>query len=122
MRTYRCTIFISISLVIGLLACNSLHNIELLHGSWVVADWRRVGTNITISQRMDFDFNADKTYSIDYGSEKEVGSYYLAGEFLHTKEKGGIEKSVLIKSLSADSLVINMNRSGSLEEIILTKK
>lgn len=109
-------------LLLCALACNSVYDITLLHGSWQVASWREVANGYTIDQRMDFEFNADKSYLIDYGSEKELGSYYLAGEFLHTKEDGGIEKSVRIKSLSSDSLVLNMNRAGSLEEIILIRE
>jgi len=110
-----------LALLLFLLACNSAHDATLLHGKWKVVDWREVNSGKSISQKMFFDFKTDKSYIIDYGAQKEEGSYYISGEYLHTKENQGIEKSVLIKSLSKDSLVLNMNRAGSLEEIALVR-
>ena len=102
-------------------SCNSLHDETLLHGNWKVSEWKEVQSGKAISQKMDFQFDADNSYSVDYGSQKEAGSYYLSGEFLHTKETGSIEKSVRITKLTADSLVFQMNRAGSLEVITLRK-
>lgn len=102
-------------------ACNSLYDAVQLHGQWKVSSWKVVSSGQPINQKMDFNFNPNESYVIDYGSQKEEGSYYIAGEYLHTKENQGIEKSVLIQKLTKDSLVLNMNRAGSLEEIVLLR-
>lgn len=110
-----------LSVLLTFLACNSAFDASLLNGNWKVSTWQVVSSGKSISQKMDFVFNTDKSYLIDYGSEKETGTYYIAGQYLHTKENQGIEKSVLIQKLTRDSLVLNMNRAGSLEEIILLR-
>lgn len=107
--------------MLTLIACNSAFDASLLNGNWKVSTWQVVSSGKPISQKMDFVFSTDKSYIIDYGSEKETGTYYIAGQYLHTKENQGIEKSVLIQKLTKDSLVLNMNRAGSLEEIILLR-
>jgi len=117
--------FIKLLIICSLLllasACNSLYDATLLHGNWKVSSWKVVSSGQAINQKMDFNFNPDESYHIDYGSQKEEGRFYIAGEYLHTKEHQGIEKSVLIQKLTKDSLVLNMNRAGSLEEIVLVR-
>ena len=101
--------------------CNSLHDEALLHGQWKTQKWIVLSSGQKINNKMDFTFNADKTYVVDYGSQDEKGSYYIAGEYLHTKETGATEKSVKIKLLTTDSLIFEMNRAGSLEQVLLLK-
>jgi len=117
---YRPFLYFGIVLVL-LSSCSSSLDVSLLNGEWKVAAWKVVSSGKAISQKMDFNFNADKTYVIDYGSQKETGTFYLSGQHLHTKENGGIEKSVRIKHLTRDSMILDMNRAGSLEEIILVR-
>ena len=104
------------------LGCNSLHDEALLHGQWQTSKWIVVSSGKKIPNRMDFTFSTDKSYEVDYGSQKENGNYYIAGEYLHTKEDGATEKSVKIKLLTTDSLVFEMNRAGALENVTLVKK
>ncbi len=101
--------------------CNSLHDEALLHGQWKTQMWMVLSTGQEIKNKMDFTFSPDKTYVVDYGSQDEKGSYYIAGEYLYTKETGATEKSVKIKLLTADSLIFEMNRAGSLEQVLLLK-
>lgn len=117
---YRSTLYFGVFLLL-LSSCSSSIDATLLNGEWKVAAWKVVSTGKAINQKMDFQFNGDKTYLIDYGSKKETGTFFLSGSHLHTKENGGIEKSVLIKTLTKDSLILDMNRAGSLEEIILVR-
>lgn len=101
--------------------CNSLHDEALLHGQWKTQMWMVLSTGQEIPNKMDFTFNPDGKYVVDYGSQDENGTYYIAGEFLHTKETDAAEKSVKIKLLTTDSLIFEMNRAGSLEQVLLLK-
>jgi len=103
------------------IGCNSVHDEALLHGQWKTSKWIVVASGKNIQNQMDFTFTPDKTYEVDYGSQQENGTYYIAGEYLHTKENGAIDKSVKIKLLTADSLVFEMNRAGALEHVLLLK-
>ena len=69
---------------------------------------------------MDFSFDSDRRYSIDYGSQKESGKYWIAVDYLHTVEDGKAEKKVKIISLSADTMILEMNRAGQIERLLLT--
>lgn len=102
-------------------SCSSKWDEASLYGKWEVDDWVVNSSGKKISQQMDFAFQSDKTYELDYGTEKEIGTWYLAGEYLHTKENGSIDKSVKIKHLSMDALQFEMNRSGSLEFVTLKR-
>lgn len=108
-------------LLVFLFSCNSKWDETLLHGNWVVYDWTVAHSGQKVTQQMDFTFNNDKTYEIDYGSENELGEYYLAGEYLHTKEEGSIDKSVRIRYLNQDTFQFEMNRAGSLELVTLLR-
>lgn len=93
-----------------------------IQGNWKVASWTVKSSGKAINNKMDMDFNADKKYTIDYGSEKETGKYWIAGEFLHTAEENQSEKKVKIIKLSTDTLKIQMNRGGEIENVTLLKK
>ena len=41
--------------------------------------------------------------------------------YLHTVEDGKAEKKVEILKLTADTLIFQMNRAGTIEEVLLTK-
>jgi len=56
-----------------------------------------------INNRMDFNFKADKTYEIDYGTEKEKGKYWIASNYLETVEDGMSAKKVKIVKLTPDN-------------------
>lgn len=104
-----------------ILSCGSSLDGDLLLGSWKVSDWEIRETGQKISRQMDFTFKADKRYEVDYGSQKEVGGYYLMGQSLITMEDGQTEKSVWVQKLTKDSLVFEMNRAGSIEEVVLER-
>jgi len=116
------TIFFLAFFLIGLsYSCSSVWDSKHLLGEWKVSDWIVVSSGKAVNQKMDFSFTSDKKYTVDYGQENEKGSYYISGEFLHTKEEGSIEKSVRIIKLNPDSLMFEMNRAGSLERVTLIR-
>ena len=94
---------------------------ELLYGNWEVKEWVNTETNTVINAKMDFDFNSNGNYSLDYGSSKEEGTFWIMGDFLHTIEKGMAEKKVKITSLTVDQLSFEMNRGGVIEKVVLKK-
>jgi len=105
-----------------LVACNTSYEEAALLGTWKTVDWTVLDNGQKVSQKMDFVFNSDERYEVDYGSQKEVGRYWIAGTSLRTIEDGQSEKTVKIKKLTADSLVLEMNRAGSIENVTLLKK
>lgn len=103
-------------------SCDVEHNKPLLLGNWKMVNWEIVPTQQTVEGRqMDFQFNDDDTYSVDYGGEIEEGTWRVAGNNLYTTENGMSEKMVKIVLINQDSLKFEMNRSGQLELVTLVK-
>lgn len=111
-----------ILLVILFVSCQSNNYQETdLHGNWKVVNWEIASTGQERSNQMDMSYAADGSYTVDYGSEKEVGKYWIANDFLHTTETGQAEKKVKILDLNRDTLSIQMNRGGELENVLLVR-
>ncbi len=109
----------SILLIFG---CSDKYSETDMLGNWSVSEWKVESTGKTVSNKMDMDFKADGQYSIDYGSKKESGKYWISGEYLHTVAEGKSEMSVKIMNLNSDSLDIQMNRGGEMERVVLLKE
>jgi len=103
------------------LACSSSLDASLLPGTWTTIEWKVLSTGELRSNKMDFAFTTNDRYAVDYGSALEKGSFYLAGEYLHTKEDGAIEKSVRLRKLTRDTMIFEMNRAGSIEVVTLAR-
>ena len=61
--------------ILLLLSCTDSFDVALLHGDWKTTDWYIIDSGKKINNQMDFSFDADRRYVIDYGSEKENGRY-----------------------------------------------
>jgi hypothetical protein len=94
----------------------------MLLGNWKVNKWTEISSGKKITNQMDFSFEEDGRYLLDYGKKKEHGKYWIANEYLHTIEEGKAEKKVKIISLQKDTLAMEMNRAGSIEKVILVRK
>jgi len=104
-------------------ACaNEKFDALLLPGEWTTTNWVVEKSDKKITNKMDFTFGTDGRYEIDYGSIKEKGKYWVAGEFLHTVEDGAAEKKVKLTNLTADKMNFEMNRTGQIELVSLEKK
>lgn len=108
--------------LITLIGCGESHYKQIIIGNWSVQHWYEESSGSVIAQKMAFVFNEDDTYSIDYGSQVESGKYWFVDDDLLTQETGFPPISVKIKYLQNDSMELQMNRSGSLERIILQKQ
>jgi hypothetical protein len=119
-NTFSVLVILTLILVIS---CNeSKFDSEKLLGSWKVAQWKIEKTEELRNNKMDMEFRNDGKYEIDYGSEKETGKFWITNEFLHTVEVGQSEKKVKIIKLTNDTLEIQMNRSGEMENVLLINK
>ena len=106
-----------------LLSCNSSpYEKDDLLGKWTVVNWEIEKTGQKRTNQMDMSYNADNSYVVDYGSEKELGEFWIANSYLHTKAENEAEKKVKIIKLNIDTLSIQMNRGGILENVLLVKE
>lgn len=92
-----------------------------LIGNWKVVDWKIEETGQKRNNKMDMIYQSDGGYIIDYGGEKEIGKYWIECQYLHTQENGQAEKKVKLIALTSNTLTIQMNRGGELEEVKLEK-
>jgi len=123
MRPSNIFLLLSICLVFLLTACkNEKFDSTKILGAWKVNTWKIEKTGKLVPNKMDMDFGNDGLYSIDYGPKEESGKYWIAGEFLHTVETNKSEKTVKIIKLQSDTMEIQMNRGGQLEQVILVKR
>ena len=114
---------VALVLLLSITACNnSSYDETLLVGEWKVHTWKIASNGEAINQKMDFTFDANKKYAVDYGSEKDSGTYYLSGDYLYAKGTNATEISVRLTQLTKDSLSMEMNRQGRLENVLLLKK
>ena len=116
------TKLIFLFLIITFASCADKYSEADMHGNWSVSEWKKESTGKIISNKMDMDFKSDGQYSIDYGSKKESGKYWISGDYLHTEAEGKSEMSVKIMNLNSDTLAIQMNRGGEMERVVLLKK
>lgn len=115
--------FILLMVLFSFIACqdNKQAKQDIL-GQWETIDWYVKNTNEKINRKMDFSFDDSSKYMVDYGTQKEEGTYYLSFDKLYTTETGQKEKNVQIIRLDSDTMIFEMNRAGSLEILILAKR
>lgn len=96
---------------------------DLLYGNWQGASWKVHGRESGRDFRaVTFTFNPDDTYRAAFADQVENGVYRLDGNKLYTTGENQIEKMVRLASLLADTLVMDMNRVGAAEELVLVKQ
>jgi hypothetical protein len=95
---------------------------EQIYGKWQAISWEAAGVE-TLGEdaAVTFEFKTDDTYVALLGNAEESGIYRLATNHLYTTAKGQIEKMVEVKLPSADTIIMNMNRSGTAEVMTLVK-
>ena len=104
------------------IACKLDDRTPLLIGEWKGISWKVNGAESDRNaSAVKFKFNSDKTYSTSFENESEKGSFRLTGDKLYTTGDNKIEKMVKLASLSSDTMVMDMNRAGIAEQMILVK-
>lgn len=111
---------LSISLFV--IACKLNDKTPLLYGQWKGISWKVNGVESDRNAKsVKFQFNDDRTYSTSYESEAEHGVYRLNFANLYTTGENKIEKMVKLATLTADSMIMDMNRAGTSEQMTLVK-
>jgi len=109
-----------------LTACQQEDKTPLLIGTWKGATWtvgdKDSGRN---ASNVRFEFKNNNTYTAVFEGDKEAGTFRLRSDGkLFTTAEGStkIEKAVKLVKITADTIVMNMNRVGDREQLILVKQ
>jgi hypothetical protein len=114
---------LSLSFFFAVTACKQEDNKPLLFGKWQAVSWKVNGKESERDYKsVGFEFKTDDTYSASFGGQAEKGTYRLAADKLYTTGENKIEKMVKLSTLTADTIVMDMNRAGESEALILAKK
>ena len=98
---------------------------QLIFGKWQGTAWTVAGKDSgRDAKSVNFEFKNDDTYSASFGGQGEKGVFKLTEDKLYTTADAGnkIEKMVKLSTLTADTIVMDMNRVGDSEQLILVKK
>jgi hypothetical protein len=113
-------------ITISLFSCReNTETKDLLVGKWQGVRWTVGGKDVgRDAQTVNFEFLTDYNYSASYDGQGEKGTFRLSGSKLYTTAdaKNKIEKMVSIASITTDTFVMDMNRMGDAEQLILVKK
>ena len=97
------------------MSCALNENKSKILGEWELTSWKVGNSNENITGKMTFMFEENGRYEVDYGNDKEKGSYYVEGNNLYTTEDGQMKKMVRLVELNQEVMSFEMNRSGRLE-------
>ena len=118
-------VLISFAFALLLFSCKQEPRFDptLIQGEWKGADWTVKGKSAGRDVReVRFAFEPAGAYVAEYGEQKEAGNFRIDGDKLYTVAENKIEKVVRIVRLTADTLVMDMNRVGQDGQLILVKK
>ena len=91
-------------------------------GKWKGQSWLVKGEDVgRDASRVKFEFNSDSTYYAAMGSQDEKGIFRLVENKLYTTAQGDAEKNVELSKVNADSMVMMMNRQGTMETLVLVR-
>ena len=109
--------------LLSLFACQNDSKSPMLVGEWHGAAWTLNGQDAGRDfASVKFEFKADGTYATQFGNQKESGTYRMEGMELYTTGENKIEKMVSFSKIAKDSLVMDMNRQGDSEQLVLVRK
>jgi Lipocalin-like domain len=115
--------FLLLPLLLMLSNCKQDDKKPLLIGKWQAVSWKLNGKESGRDfKSVNFEFKMDDTYAAAYGGQAEKGTFRLSGDKLYTTGENKIEKMVKLSTFTADTLVMDMNRAGESEALILAKK
>jgi Lipocalin-like domain len=115
--------FMAILCAILFVHCKQDDKKPLLIGKWQGVSWKLKGKESGRDfKSVHFEFKTDDTYTTSFESQTEKGIYRLSGDKLYTTGENKIEKMVKLSTLTADTIVMDMNRVGDAENLILAKR
>ncbi len=93
-----------------------------VQGEWKAAAWEVQGVPSPMeANEVMFTFSLPSAYTASFGDQMEEGTYRVEGDKLYTTAEGQIEKMVGIRQPHPDTLILDMNRQGTQEALILVK-
>ncbi len=111
--------------ILMICSCQSEDKTPLLIGTWQGVSWTIGGKDSgRKASNARFVFNVDNTYAARFEGDNEKGTFRLRSDGkLFTTAEGStkIEKAVKLAKITADTIVMNMNRGGDREQLILVK-
>lgn len=111
--------------VLAFSACTTTDDVQPLVGEWQGVSWKVAGKESGRNvQDVSFTFKEDATYISSFGQQSEAGMFYLQNGQLYTTADGAgqVEKVVGLQKVVADTLIFDMNRVGTPEELVLVRK
>ncbi len=109
--------------VLSLTNCEQDDKKSLLVGKWQAVSWTVRGKESGRDfKNINFTFGANDTYSAAFEGQVEQGKFRLSGDKLYTTGENKIEKMVKLATFTVDTIVMDMNRAGEAEALILVKK
>ncbi|MEZ4948908.1 MAG: hypothetical protein R2769_11245 [Saprospiraceae bacterium] len=116
---------LSVVTVLGILifsACQSKTIDPKIPGKWAGYQWMVEGNDSGRDvSGVTFSFEENGNYNANYGDQIEKGTYYTENDKLYTKGEGQIEKMVKYQLTGSDTLMIEMNRQGTYEQLYLKR-
>ena len=123
MTSFKLLIISFLLISFFLFACSSENANQRIVGQWQGITWNVNGqASDRNASNVHFEFKTDDSYIAAFGAQKEGGSFRLTDNKLYTTAKGQIEKMVQISLVSLDTMVMDMNRAGTVEQLVLVKK
>ena len=96
---------------------------EVLVGKWQAIGWIVDGQEAKRDiSSVNFEFNTDGKYSANWGQQGEKGTFDVKGDKLYTTGEGQIKKMVKFTINNMDTIVMDMNRVGTEEQLILVRQ
>lgn len=109
-------------LLLILMACTNEKE-TMLVGTWEAVSWIVDGQESNRHyQNVKMNFSENGEYSAVWGERTEKGVFEVRDNNLYTTEEGKMKKMVAIHFSGPDTLLIEMNRQGTQEHMVLLKK
>jgi Lipocalin-like domain len=116
-------VFSSLLFIAIISSCVSVDQTKSLQGNWQCVSWT-VENNVSGYDiaHTNFNFKENEYYEANISGHPEKGTYYKQDDKLYTTADGSVKIMTLIKKITPDTLILSMNRTGTIEEMILVKK
>ncbi len=109
-------------LILMLSACSDHPNAKLIMGQWQGLSWEQDGkAGAHQTDSTSFTFDSTGRYVYRYGGMEEKGTYKVENQMLFTKPEDGLEIMVNIAKLNQDTLIFDMSRNGTPEQLVLKR-
>ena len=110
------------ALLLFLNSCTDNPNARLIIGHWQGVSWEQNGADAQLrAGSTSFHFDTTGRYVYRYGEMEETGTYKVENQMLFTKPQDGLEIMVNIAKLNQDTLIFDMSRKGTPEQLVLKR-